>query len=171
MDQASDRLRFPIGKFILQEEYTPQEYRQNVDIIESLPVRLEEAVSKLSNAALDRPYRPGGWSKRQVIHHLADSHMNSLCRFKLALTEDKPQILPYNQDEWANLPDTALSVDVSIRMLDGIHQRWVALLNGMSSNDLQKTFYHPDMDYHWSLDKAAALYAWHCDHHLAHVNL
>ena len=138
-------------------------------MIAELPAHLREAVEGLDDSQLDTEYRPGGWTVRQTVHHIADSHANALIRFKLALTEDTPPtIKPYMEDRWALLGDAKLPVDVSLRMLDAIHERWVALLDSMAYSDYQKEFIHPETG-KWTLDGALALYAWHSRHHTAHI--
>jgi hypothetical protein len=126
------------------------------------------AVAGLSSEQLDRPYRPGGWTTRQVVHHVPDSHMNALVRFKLALTEDQPTIKPYDEARWANLPDAALPIEASLELTDALHRRWVALLESMSARDFQRTFAHPEAGV-LRLDQWLAQYAWHGRHHVAHV--
>lgn len=137
--------------------------------IASFPDRLSGAVEHLSAQQLDTPYRPGGWTIRQVVHHCADSHMNSLIRFKLALTEDKPVIKPYFEDRWANLPDSIMDISPALQMLHGLHGKWVYLLQSLTAAELKKSFIHPEKQSEISLDVAIALYAWHCNHHLAHI--
>lgn len=137
--------------------------------ITELPETLAQAVEDLSDDQLDTPYRPGGWTVRQTVHHVADSHANSLIRFKLALTEDEPPtIRPYYEDRWAELGDNKLPIGVSLNMLESIHTRWVALLDSMSEDDFGKTFIHPETG-PWTLEGALALYAWHSKHHTAHI--
>ena len=158
-------LSYPIGNF------DPNDYTDrgaNLRAIAELPANVSAAVADLSDEQLDTPYRPGGWTVRQTVHHIADSHLNSQIRFKLALTEDAPTIKPYAEDRWAELGDSKLPVEVSLKMIDGIHARWVALLESMSDDDFQKTFIHPETG-EWTLEAALALYAWHSKHHTAHV--
>lgn len=161
--------RFPIGKFDPDFEVSPELRTARISIIAELPARLSEAVTGLSDAQLDTEYREGGWTLRQVVHHVADSHANSLIRFKLALTEDEPPtIRPYYEDRWAMLADAKLPVEVSLKMIEAIHERWIALLHSMSYSDFQKEFVHPETG-NWTLDGALALYAWHSEHHTAHI--
>jgi uncharacterized damage-inducible protein DinB len=164
-----DDLRFPIGEFTRDSERSSESRKNHVRVISELPARLVEAVKGLTDEQLDTPYRPGGWTVRQTLHHVADSHANSLIRFKLALTEDNPTIRPYYEDRWAELPDCNLPIDVSLKMIEGIHARWTALLRGMSDADFDKKFIHPETG-EWKLDDALALYAWHAKHHTAHIN-
>jgi uncharacterized damage-inducible protein DinB len=140
-----------------------------MDVIRELPQKMRDAVSGLSDDQLDTEYRPGGWTVRQTVHHVADSHANSIIRFKLALTEDEvPTSRPYYEDRWAELGDSKLPVDVSLNLIDGIHTRWIALMESMSDADFEKKFIHPETG-EWTLDGALALYAWHSRHHLAHI--
>jgi uncharacterized damage-inducible protein DinB len=165
----STDLRYPIGEFDKGFELSPAARAERIAIIDDLPSRIVSAVAGLAEEQLDTPYRPDGWTVRQTVHHLADSHMNSMIRFKLALTEDTaPTIKPYYEDRWAELGDNKLPVEVSIGLLRAIHTRWVALLESMSDVDFQKTFVHPETG-EWTLDGALALYAWHSRHHTAHI--
>lgn len=161
-------LSYPIGKFD-SSSINPNRRSEYVQTISELPAKLREAVNGLSEGQLDTPYRPGGWTVRQTIHHVADSHMNSLIRFKLALTEDEiPTIKPYYEDRWAELADSKVAIDVSLNLIDGLHRRWAALLNSMSDENFNKKFKHPETG-EWTLDGALALYAWHSKHHTAHI--
>lgn len=159
-------LSYPIGKFEIAA-FTDRTV--NLRTIAELPMRLRSAVADLTEEQLDTPYRPGGWTVRQTVHHIADSHMNSQIRFKLALTEDDPPtIKPYYEERWAELADSKLPVDVSLNMIDAIHTRWTAFLNAMSDEDFGRRFIHPETG-EWTLDGALALYAWHSLHHTAHI--
>ncbi|PYT01889.1 MAG: putative metal-dependent hydrolase [Acidobacteria bacterium] len=158
--------RFPVGKFDAAA-YPSRE--ENVKTISDLPANLKAAVHGLSDEKLDTPYRDGGWTLRQTVHHIADSHINSLCRFKLALTEDEaPTIRPYYEDRWAELADSKMPVDVSLKIVDGVHSRWTALLSSMTEEDFKREFIHPETGT-WTLEKILALYAWHSVHHTAHI--
>jgi len=162
-------LRYPIGKFHFEGPLTDQQKQASLDEIARTPANLRTAVKGLSEAQLDTPYRPGGWTVRQVVHHVPDSHMNSYVRFKLALTEDEPTIKPYAEDRWAELADTkATPVEVSLTLLDSLHDRWVHLLRSLGPEEWKRTFRHPEMGA-MSLEKTLALYAWHGRHHVAHV--
>ncbi len=162
-------LRFPIGEFDRDYEVSANARRSRIQIIDELPDRVAAAVAGLTDAQLDTPYRPGGWTVRQTVHHLADSHSNSLTRFKLALTEDAPPtIRPYYEERWAELADSKLPVEVSLAMIEAIHVRWSTLLRSMSDADFQKSFIHPETG-EWPLEGALALYAWHSLHHTAHI--
>jgi uncharacterized damage-inducible protein DinB len=159
-------LRFPIGTF------DPAAYAsrdENIKTLADLPTKLRAAVEGLSDEQLDTPYRPEGWTLRQTVHHIADSHINTLTRFKLALTEDTPPtIKPYHEDRWAELSDSKLPVDVSLAIIDGVHARLVEVLHSLSDTEFQKEFVHPETG-PWTLERAAALYAWHSKHHTAHI--
>ncbi|KUP24228.1 YfiT family bacillithiol transferase [Paenibacillus sp. DMB5] len=161
-------LRYPIGPFEYEGEITVSVTTAWIKEIEKLPGLLREAVKELNNEQLDTPYRPGGWSLRQVIHHVADSHMNAYVRFKLALTEDKPVIKPYEEAKWAELPDYALPVEPSLLLIETLHQRWVTVLRELTPADLEKTFIHPESGV-VSLGRNIGIYAWHGKHHLAHI--
>jgi uncharacterized damage-inducible protein DinB len=162
-------LRYPIGKFEWTGQNTEQDRHAYIGRIEATPRRLRAAAAGLSDKQLDTPYRPAGWSVRQLIHHVADSHMNSFTRFRLALTEESPAIKGYDQDRWAELPDSkAAPVEVSLGLLDGLHRRWALLLRSMSPADYSRTFVHSELG-PVTLDRTLALYAWHGDHHTAHI--
>lgn len=162
-------LRFPIGPFKLEGAPTNANIRRSIDEIAEAPAKLRAAVEGLSTEQLDTPYRPGGWTVRQVVHHVPDSHLNSYCRFKLALTEDEPTIKPYHEDRWAELNDSRTApVEVSLAMLESIHKRWVLLMQSLAPADLARTFRHPDIGV-VSLAQNACLYAWHGRHHAAHI--
>jgi uncharacterized damage-inducible protein DinB len=162
-------LRFPIGKFHFDGPLTEQQKQTALDDIARTPENLRAAIKGLSEAQLDTPYRPGGWTVRQVVHHVPDSHLNSYVRFKLALTEDEPTIKPYAEDRWAELADTkSTPVEVSLTMLDALHDRWVRLLRSLSPEEWKRTFRHPDLGA-MTLEKTLALYAWHGRHHVSHI--
>jgi uncharacterized damage-inducible protein DinB len=161
--------RYPIGKFTYQGPLTPEQKRQYLDDIEQAPARLRAALGGLTDKQLDTPYREGGWTVRQVAHHVPDSHMNSYVRFKLALTEDDPTIKPYMEARWAELPEARQApVEPSLALLDALHQRWMLVLQSLTDADWQRTFRHPDLG-PMTLEKNLALYAWHGRHHVAHI--
>ena len=165
----TEDLRYPIGEFDRNFELSPTARAERIATVRELPKKMRDAVAGLSEEQIDAEYRPGGWTLRQTVHHLADSHSNSLTRFKLALTEDEsPTIRPYYEDRWAELGDSKLPIDVSLNMIDGIHARWIALMESMSEEDFNKKFIHPETG-EWTLDSALALYAWHSRHHTAHI--
>jgi hypothetical protein len=161
-------LQYPIGHFSSPESTTPEQRQTWIRQISRAPQDLRAAVADLSEQQLDTPYRPGGWTVRQVVHHIPDSHMNAFVRFKLALTEDQPIIKPYDEARWAVLADAALPIDPSLDLLDALHVRWVRILESMSERDYQRTFLHPESGA-WRLDQYLAQYAWHGRHHLAHI--
>ena len=167
-EAASKDLRYPIGEFDRSVEVTPEVRKEFIQIIADLPVKITKAVAGLSEEQLETPYRPEGWTVRQTVHHVADSHINSLCRFKLAMTEDNPTIRPYFEELWAELADSRLPIDVSLKLLEAVHLRWVALLESLTDEDFQRRLNHPDSG-EWTVEKFLALYAWHCRHHTAHI--
>ena len=161
-------LRYPVGKF----RYTPFDApgrAKAIDTIAGLPRKLRAVLSSMTEGDLETPYRPGGWTVRQVAHHLPDSHMNAYVRFRLALTEDNPRIKPYDEAKWAELADAKHGpIEPSLRMLEGLHERWTALLREMNEGDFSRTLDHPERG-PLTLDQMVGLYSWHCEHHLAHV--
>jgi uncharacterized damage-inducible protein DinB len=161
--------RYPIGTFSFEGTIDAAQRQQWMSEIASQPLRLREAVAGLHDVQLDTPYREGGWTVRQVVHHVPDSHMNSYIRFKLALTEDNPTIKPYEEGAWAMLADSKLPVEVSLRLLESVHERWGMLLQHMTDADFEKTFVHPQSKQTLTLARALGLYAWHGNHHIAHV--
>lgn len=161
-------LRYPIGQFRFPEVTTTQQVSGWMEDIRLLPRQLAETLSGASEQSLAKSYRDNGWTVSQLVHHIADSHMNSYIRFKLALTEDTPTIKPYNEDAWAQLPDCEMPVATSYRMIESLHERWVYLLTSLTEVQLQRAFDHPDSGL-MTLEKALALYAWHGKHHLAHI--
>lgn len=164
-----DDLSYPVGKFSFPESVSAQELDRFMDEIEAAPSRFRAAVAGLDDAQLDTPYRPGGWTVRQVAHHVPDSHMNSYIRYRLALTEDEPTIKPYEQGLWAELVDArSMPVEPSLVLLESLHARWVPLLRSLSDAEWKRTFRHPELGL-VRLDQNAALYAWHGRHHVAHV--
>ncbi len=170
MTKDSDHLHYPIGKFSAPENIDEAQIEQWIRSIEQFPKRLAQEVNALSQAELEKTYRPGGWSIRQIVHHCADSHMNSFIRFKLALTEDEPTIKAYYEALWAELPDAnTFPVDSSLKILEGLHQRWTNLLWHLSTKDLKKQFGHPETDELIPLSRNIGLYAWHGEHHLQHI--
>jgi len=162
-------LRYPIGKFTYEGLSTEEQKQEYINDIEQAPANLRAAVKDLSDQQLDTPYRPEGWTLRQVAHHVPDSHLNAYVRFKLALTEDAPTIKPYAEDRWAQLADTQTTpVEVSLTLLDSLHTRWVRLLRSLKVEDWRRTFRHPQLG-EVSLEKNLVLYAWHGRHHVAHI--
>ena len=162
-------LSYPIGKFEWPKAVAPEERARLIGEIAAAPARLRDAVEGLDEGQLDTPYREGGWTVRQVVHHVADSHMNSFIRFRLALTEDEPLITAYDQDQWAGLEDSRKApVETSLRLLESLHSRWVAMLGPLGESDFARTFRHPELGV-LRLDTNLALYAWHGRHHAAHI--
>ena len=163
-------LRFPVGKFSFDTPISESERPQLIAIIAETPGNLRNAVAGLSRDQLETPYRPGGWTVKQVAHHVPDSHMNAYCRFKLALTEDEPTIKTYNEAAWAELADSRrVPIEVSLDLLDALHLRWVALLRSMEPSDFQRGLRHPEQGRVLTLEQMLALYAWHGRHHVAHI--
>ncbi len=167
-EAVSNDLRYPIGEFDAGVEVTPELRKELIRIIADLPQKISEAVEGLSEEQLEMPYRPEGWTVRQTVHHIADSHINSLCRFKLAMTEENPTIRPYFEDRWAELADSRLPIDISLKLLEAVHLRWSALLDSMTDEDFKRPLIHPDSG-EWTIEKFLALYAWHSRHHTAHI--
>jgi hypothetical protein len=167
-------LQYPIGKFAWNRSgdgllACEAERQQWIADIEETPARLRAAVSGLTEEQLDTPYRSGGWTVRQVVHHFADSHMNSYVRFRLALTEDEPTVKPYNEALWAQLSDGRTApAELSLTLLDTLHQRWVLLLRSLKPEDFSRTLMHPELG-RATLEKYLAIYAWHGKHHVAHI--
>jgi uncharacterized damage-inducible protein DinB len=162
--------RYPIGGFTPDLTSTPETRARHIDQIAGLPSRLRKAVSQLSSEQLNTPYREGGWTVRQVVHHVPDSHLNAYIRCKLALTEETPTIKPYDEAAWARLKDSELvPADVSLDLLEAVHTRWVTLLRSLRAEDFQRRFIHPEAGGAHDLDWLVALYAWHGNHHLGHI--
>jgi hypothetical protein len=168
-------LQYPVGKFTWNHtgeglRASEAERQEWLGDIEETPARLWAAVTGLTDAQLDTPYRPGGWTVRQVVHHMADSHMNAYVRFRLALTEDEPTIKPYDEKLWANLLDAQTAPpDLSLTLLETLHQRWVMLLRSLKPEDFARGIKHPELG-HVTLEKYLAMYAWHGKHHVAHIS-
>ena len=160
---------YPIGRFVSQP-YSDKELKERLMAIMFLPKELENAIQNLDEYQIEAPYRPDGWTVKQLINHIADSHMNAFIRFKLGLTEENPTIKPYNQDAWVNLNDTKIvPINVSITLVHALHARWAALLNGISSADLERTVFHPEQKKEITLWHMLGLYAWHGKHHVKHI--
>ncbi len=161
--------RYPIGRYTPDSSPTPETRKQHIAEIAALPERFRRAVAGLAQAQLDTPYREGGWTVRQLIHHVPDSHMNAYIRCKLALTEDVPTIKPYDQNAWARLADSALTpVEVSLALLEAVHARWVTLLRSLQPEEFQRKFNHPETGAQ-TVDSTVEYYAWHSNHHLGHI--
>ena len=161
--------RYPIGKFSFDGTLTQEQKAKFLDDIEQTPARLEASVRGLYDKQLDTPYRERGWTVRQVVHHVPDSHLNSYMRFKLALTEDEPMIRPYMEDRWAELPEAKTApIGLSLELLSSLHKRWMLMLRALQPADWKRTFRHPEIGL-MTLEKNLELYAWHGKHHVAHV--
>ena len=163
-------LRYPVGKFVLDNEVTPEKRRGWIGQLDTLPRNVRSALAELPPDGLDTPYRDGGWTVRQVVHHLADSHSNAYTRIKLALTEDTPALKTYEEQLWAELPDSKIDVAPSLAMLDGIHERLTIVLKSLIDDQFGRTALHPQ----WgqiTVDVLLQLYAWHSRHHVAHIGL
>lgn len=162
--------KYPIGKFQWEDNLNDTRRKELIDQVAEAPAQVRAAVRGLDGKQLDMPYREGGWTVRQLVHHLADSHMNAYIRFKLALTEEEPTIKTYDQDRWAGTVDSRTAPpDVSLSLLDGVHHRWVLLLRGMTAADFARQFNHPELG-KMTLERLLGLYAWHGRHHTAHIN-
>jgi hypothetical protein len=161
-------LKYPVGPYQLPHTIAPQERRSWLDEIAATPRHLRAAVAGLSESQLDTPYRPGGWTVRQVVHHVPDSHMNCLIRIKFALTENQPTIKPYDEALWAELPDAKAPIETSLVLLEMLHARMMSLLEGLTEAQWKRTFVHPELGVR-NLDQTMSLYAWHGRHHVAHV--
>ena len=172
-NQTDESLRYPIGKYEpLAAPLSPAERTGYVQQIADLPTQVLALARQIGGVRLEQPYRFGGWNGRQVIHHLADSHLNSYTRYKLALTEENPTIRPYDETAWAELPDVAATpITVSLDLLTALHMRWTTLLHHLSEAQWQRTFFHPESKHTFTLEQATVLYAWHGRHHLGHLQL
>jgi hypothetical protein len=167
-----DHLRYPVGRFASPAEIQPAQLKLWIQEIKDLPMLVERELNSLSPSDYEKVYRPDGWNIRQLIHHLADSHMNSFIRYKLALTEQEPVIKPYLEHLWSAMPDeTEMDATVSLAILGPLHSRWVYMMDHMAAADFKKTYFHPEKSKLIPLDEVTALYAWHCRHHLAHIRL
>lgn len=165
----SEDLRYPIGDFELPSGSSAEDRAEWIRTIRDLPSKIAASVEGLTEDQLDTPYRPGGWTVRQVVHHVADSHLNAYCRFKLALTEDNPTIKPYDEKSWADLSDSSMGPSVSLQLIDSVHRRFTNLLENMSESDFSRTLNHPETG-DWELSNMLALYSWHSKHHTAHID-
>jgi hypothetical protein len=161
-------LRYPVGEFTMPATVTAAMRAEAIAAIAELPAKMRRAVHGLSDAQLDTPYRPGGWTVRQVVHHVPDSHMNAFVRLKLALTEDNPTVKPYDEKAFASLPDQLLPIDPSLAILDGLHARWVAVLRALTPHQFLRPLYHPEIGA-ITVDYLAHTYGWHSRHHVAHI--
>jgi uncharacterized damage-inducible protein DinB len=161
--------RYPIGPFTWNGPSTSEQRAHFIDEIAATPQKMRTAVAGLSPEQLDTPYRDGGWTVRQVVHHVPDSHLNSYIRIKLALTEDQPTVKPYDESKWAQLTDARTApIEASLNLLEGLHERWVMLYRSLSEEDVRRQFHHPELGI-VTIDKYIAMYAWHGKHHVAHI--
>ncbi|SEF41436.1 YfiT family bacillithiol transferase [Flavobacterium urumqiense] len=169
-NSALEKLRYPIGKFIAPELYSGNYLAEKITEIASFPKRLKKEVIYLTEKQLNTPYREGGWTVRQVIHHCADSHMNCFIRIKWAMTEEKPIIKFYHEDRWAELHDNlTMPIQPTLSFLEGLHYRLAYLMKSLNEEDLEKTFIHPEYNNEFKIKEIIGLYAWHGNHHLAHI--
>ena len=171
MHNTDDALRYPIGKFVPRETYSRDESSAFIQIIEDLPSKIEEVVKNFDSLRWNTAYRPGGWTARQVVHHLADSPMNAYIRVKWALTEDTPLIKAYDEKRWAETPEVALDPAISLNLLKALHTKFAALLRSIDERDLTRQFLHPETGKHVSIQRMLALYSWHGEHHLGHLRI
>jgi hypothetical protein len=170
MQHELEKLKYPIGRFAIPDVIDRQLLNDWIRTIADFPARLKAEVNDLNDNALEKQYRPDGWTIRQVVHHCADSHMNSFIRFKLALTEENPTIKLYEEKAWSELPDAKnISIASSLKLLEGLHERWVILLQSLSTEQLESAFIHPATKRLIPLKVNIGLYAWHCNHHLTHI--
>jgi hypothetical protein len=161
-------LRYPIGEYVPESRITAERRSEWLAQIAAAPARMREAVRGLSETQLDTPYRPGGWTVRQVVHHVPDSHMNSYVRCKLALTEEAPVVKPYDEARWAELIDSREPIEVSLTLLETLHHRWVKLLGSLSEAEMRRTYFHPEAGVR-TIEETLSIYAWHGRHHVAHI--
>ncbi|WP_299128844.1 YfiT family bacillithiol transferase [uncultured Winogradskyella sp.] len=168
-DKELYKLKYPIGEFSKPSRIESSHIKTWIQIIELFPNEIKSMTKHLTEDELNYKYRPNGWTIKQVVHHCADSHINSLLRFKLALTEDTPTIKPYYEDRFANLIDYSQPIETAVSILQGVHKKLGLLLNNLNANDLKKEFVHPEHNKHFSLEETIGVYAWHSEHHLAHI--
>jgi hypothetical protein len=166
-----EKLKYPVGRHQPKNEYSLIEVEACIKTIRLFPDRLKLTLATISETQLNTAYRPEGWTVKQVIHHIADSHMNAILRFKMALTENNPTIKPYDEAAFARLIDYELPIEPSLNIIESVHQKWIILISGMAPADFFKTYFHPKHQITFTLQQALATYDWHCRHHLAHVNL
>ncbi|SEF59741.1 DinB superfamily protein [Halpernia humi] len=165
-----EQQKYPIGKFQLPENISDQDITIHIKTIKNFPKKLKKLVENLSDEQLDTPYRKNGWKIRQLIHHIADSHMNAFVRFKLALTEENPIIKGYDEAKWAELQDSfSMDIDASLKILEGLHKRWAYELKSLTNREFEDTFFHPEQNKKITLKEQLVHYSWHCKHHFAHI--
>jgi len=165
-----EQKKFPIGTFQQPENICDTRLDEHIRVIKSFPGKLKDLIENFTDDQLDMPYREGGWTVRQLVNHIADSHINSFIRFKLALTEENPVIKPYDEAKWAELQDSVhMPIRPAMRMIKGTHQRWTVLLNTLTNKQFERTFHHPEQNKDYNLRHYLAFYVWHCNHHYAHI--
>lgn len=169
MENNIEELKYPIGRYQKPESCTEDMKREWIGVLKALPSWMDASIENLDEHQLHTPYREGGWTIQQVVHHIADSHMNAYIRVKLALTEDNPTIKPYDEGEWAKLPDSSLPVNISVTLLHALHRKLVHLLQNLDAEDWERTYYHPDHKRNFPVWEVVALYAWHSRHHTEHI--
>jgi hypothetical protein len=168
--EEMEELKYPIGKYKPLKTHSANSIKQGIKTIREFPDKVKKEIKGLNETQLEYRHRPGGWTLLQLVHHCADSHINAFCRVKLALSENKPVIKPYDQSAWANADDASVTpVEWSLSILDGLHKRWAYLLDELGDNDYNKQFIHPELRREVSISDVLFLYAWHCEHHLAHI--
>ncbi len=169
MDNIEQK-KYPIGEFQPITENSDVELDQHIKILKNFPARLKNLIENWTDEQLDTQYREGGWTVRQLVNHIADSHMNSYIRFKLALTEENPTVKPYDEAKWAELQDSFnIEIKPALQILRGLHKRWVYELKSLTNKEFESTFFHPEQNRSITLRESLAFYAWHCDHHYAHI--
>jgi hypothetical protein len=170
-EEVINGLKYPIGTFENKESFSSKEIKRFIDVISALPSETKRLAADLTRQEMEYCYRPNGWNIAQVVHHLSDSHMNAIIRFKLALTEDNPTIKPYKEDRWAKLKDSnSLDLSLSLNILESMHEKWRILLMSLDKKDFSRTYFHPESNKKVTLAQTAGMYAWHSEHHLAHIN-
>jgi hypothetical protein len=166
-----ENLKYPIGRFEYGKKFSLKDTRQHIKVLDKLPTKLKKVANSLSETQLETPYRPDGWTARQVVHHIADSHINMYIRIRFALTEENPTIKGYDENDWANLPDAKLPIKASILIIEGVHKRMVALFKSLDKKQLKRTYYHSGYQKNFDVQEVIALYAWHSEHHLKHIEI
>jgi hypothetical protein len=166
-----EHLKYPVGKFQPKNEYTFEETKKHIEVLRAFPDLLKNTLSDITGDQLETCYRPGGWTAREVIHHISDSHSQMFFRLKWILTEDTPTIKPYFEERWAKLVDYQLAVGISVNMIDAIHIKITRLAESLTTEDFKKSYLHPEDGKHYSIERILALYAWHSNHHLAHIKI
>ncbi len=170
MEPDLEQLKYPVGRYIKPDSYSAETLKEWIATLEGLPLWMDACIENLDHNHLQMPYREGGWTIQQLVHHVADSHMNAYIRLKLALTEDNPTVKPYNEQTWAELPDTQLvPVNMSVTLLHAMHRRMVVLLNQLQPSDWDRTYFHPEHQRPFPVWEMVAMYAWHSRHHTAHI--